>query len=118
MSATAPRSQQAPLAPISVQRVWSEIVEPVRPFLDRVSSTLSAQIQSFDPEIAPYARYALSNQGKQIRPTLVALSGGAVSDSADDSLCTAAVIIEMVHLATLVHDDVMDEAHVRRNKPT
>ncbi|HYE31898.1 MAG TPA: polyprenyl synthetase family protein [Methylomirabilota bacterium] len=93
-------------------------MEPVRPFLDRVSSTLAAQIQSFDPEIAPYARYALTNQGKQIRPTLVALSGNAVGGQHEDQLITASVIIEMVHLATLVHDDVMDEASVRRSRPT
>lgn len=96
---------------------WKEIVEPIRPFLDRVAGQLSDQVDAFDPEIVPYARYALTNQGKQLRPVLVALSGGATGEMNED-LEKAAVIIEMVHLATLVHDDVMDAAEVRRRRPT
>ena len=96
---------------------WKQIVRPVEPFLAQVSDRLAEQVQTFDPEIASYAQYALTNQGKQLRPALVALSAGTVGD-ATDSLVTAAVIIEMVHLATLVHDDVMDEAVLRRQRPT
>ncbi len=96
---------------------WKQIADPVQPFLDRVSSGLSAQVEAFHPQIAQYARYALTNQGKQIRPTLVALSGAAIGQ-VNESLVKVAVIIEMVHLATLVHDDIMDEAEVRRCRPT
>lgn len=97
--------------------VWEEIVEPVKPFLGRVAKQLSDQVDAFDPEVVPYTRYALMNQGKQLRPVLVALSGGATGHMNED-LVRVAVIIEMVHLATLVHDDVMDEAEVRRRRPT
>jgi octaprenyl-diphosphate synthase len=97
--------------------LWREIIEPVRPFLDQVASTLAEQIQAFDPEIAHYAQYALTNQGKQLRPVLVALSAGAAGEM-NESLVTVAAIIEMVHLATLVHDDIMDEAELRRRRPT
>jgi octaprenyl-diphosphate synthase len=96
---------------------WKEMVRPVQPFLDEVSSGLAQQVEAFDPEITGYARYALTNQGKQIRPALVALSGAA-GGRLNDSLVTVAVIIEMVHLATLVHDDIMDEAEMRRRRPT
>jgi octaprenyl-diphosphate synthase len=96
---------------------WARIVEPVRPFLDKVADGLAAQVGAFHAEIAQYARYALTNQGKQLRPALVALSGAAVGH-VNDSLVKVAVIIEMVHLATLVHDDIMDEAAVRRCQPT
>jgi octaprenyl-diphosphate synthase len=96
---------------------WREIVAPAEPFLQAVSQRLADQIQEFDPEIAGYAEYALTGQGKQLRPALVALSAGAVG-SLDDSHVLAAVIIEMIHLATLVHDDVMDEAEIRRGRPT
>jgi octaprenyl-diphosphate synthase len=89
----------------------------VEPFLELVARRLRDQVGTFVPEIAPYAQYALTNQGKQLRPALVALSAGAVGQ-ADDGLVTAAVIIEMVHLATLVHDDIMDEAAIRRRQPT
>src|SRR2546429_868965 len=96
---------------------WKQIVEPVEPFLKAVAERLAEQVRTFDPEIASYAQYALTNQGKQLRPALVALSAGAVG-KAEESLVTVAVIIEMVHLATLVHDDVMDEAVLRRQQPT
>lgn len=96
---------------------WKEMMRPVQPFLGEVSANLAQQVDAFDPEIAPYARYALTNQGKQIRPCLVALSGAAAG-RLNDSLVTVAVIIEMVHLATLVHDDIMDEAQIRRCRPT
>src|SRR5438552_7954570 len=96
---------------------WKQIVEPVEPFLKAVAKRLAKQVQTFDPEIASYAQYALTNQGKQLRPALVALSAGAIGKP-NDGLITVAVIIEMVHLATLVHDDVMDEAVLRRQQPT
>src|SRR6266850_2330700 len=96
---------------------WKQIVRPVEPFLAQVSQRLTEQVQTFDPEIASYAQYALTNQGKQLRPALVALSAGTVGEATDSSV-TVAVIIEMVHLATLVHDDVMDEAVLRRRRLT
>lgn len=96
---------------------WKAIVAPVLPFLEAVAQRLTEQVNEFEPEVAAHARYALSNQGKQIRPALVALSGDATGGINDD-LVTAATIIEMVHLATLVHDDVVDEAAIRRRRPT
>ncbi|HEX4343469.1 MAG TPA: polyprenyl synthetase family protein, partial [Verrucomicrobiae bacterium] len=90
---------------------------PVEPFLETVSQKLVHQVSEFDPNLAPYANYALNGMGKRLRPALVALSAGALGPVNDDHV-TVAVIIEMVHLATLVHDDVMDEAQIRRNRPT
>ncbi len=90
---------------------------PVEPFLSRVILALSKQVAEFHPSIREYAAYALSSQGKQIRPALVALSG-RVFAPVSDALVEVAVVIEMVHLATLVHDDVMDEADLRRSRPT
>ena len=52
-------------------------------------------------------------QGKHLRAALVALTAKALGKT-NESHVTVAVIIEMVHLATLVHDDVMDEAEIRR----
>lgn len=106
-----------PTSAPGTSRTWKQIVEPVNPFLDQVVRRLAEQVGTFEPQIAPYAQYALTNQGKQLRPALVALSGGAVG-KVNDSLVTVAVIVEMVHLATLVHDDVMDEAVIRRRRPT
>ncbi len=96
---------------------WKQIVGSTDPFLSAVARRLAGQIDEFDPQIAAYAEYALTNQGKQLRPALVALSAGATG-RINDTHVLAAVIVEMVHLATLVHDDVMDEAEIRRGRPT
>src|SRR5436309_349945 len=96
---------------------WKQIIDPVEPFLEAVSNRLAKQVASFDPEIVPYADYALNGQGKHLRPALVALTANALG-KVSDAHATVAVIIEMVHLATLVHDDVMDEAEIRRGRLT
>jgi octaprenyl-diphosphate synthase len=96
---------------------WKRIIEPVEPFLDAVSQRLSQEVQTFDPEVVPFADYALNGQGKQLRPALVALCSDALGGTKPDHVSVAA-IIEMVHLATLVHDDVMDEAEIRRGRLT
>lgn len=98
-------------------RSWKLIVEPVEPFLRAVNQRLMEQANEFDPKVIPYAEYALNASGKHLRPTLVALAGSSVGKISDAHV-TAAVIIEMVHLATLVHDDVMDEAEIRRGQLT
>ena len=96
---------------------WQDIVEPLQPFLVDVVSHMEEQVAQFDPEIAAYTRYALSNQGKHLRPVLLALAGNTMGQTGGDHVKVAS-IVEMVHLATLVHDDVMDEARVRRRRPT
>src|SRR3989454_2050801 len=96
---------------------WKNLIDPVEPFLHAVHRRLAEQVDAFDPAIVPYADYALNGQGKHLRPALVALSANALG-KITDSHVTVAVIIEMVHLATLVHDDVMDEAEIRRRRLT
>ncbi len=97
--------------------VWKQLAEPVELFLDAVADRLARQVAEFDPALTASARYALTGQGKQLRPTLVGLCAEATGGLKDDHI-TAAVIIELVHLATLVHDDVMDEAQLRRGRLT
>jgi len=96
---------------------WKQIIDPVEPFLEAVGHRLAQEVNAFDPNIAPYADYALNGQGKHLRPALVALTANALG-KVNDSHVTVAAIIEMVHLATLVHDDVMDEAEIRRGRLT
>ena len=98
-------------------RSWKKIVEPAEPFLLAVNQQLVRQARDFDPQIVPYAEHALNGSGKHLRPTLVALAAGCFGVPSESHV-TAAVIIEMIHLATLVHDDVMDEAKIRRGSPT
>ncbi|HEY4416030.1 MAG TPA: polyprenyl synthetase family protein [Verrucomicrobiae bacterium] len=104
-------------ANVDPARSWKKIVEPVEPFLHAVTDQLVRQAREFDPQIVPYAEHALNNGGKHLRPTLVALVANCFGQL-NESHVKAAVIIEMVHLATLVHDDVMDEAVIRRGHPT
>src|SRR6516162_2816622 len=96
---------------------WKQIIDPVEPFLETVNHRLANQVEAFDSNLSPYADYALNGQGKHLRPALVALTANALG-KVNDSHVTVAVIIEMVHLATLVHDDVMDEAEIRRGQLT
>ena len=76
---------------------WKQIIQSVDPFLQRVADQLADQIQAFDPDIAAYAEYALTAQGKQLRPALVALSGNATGRT-NESHVLVAVIIEMVQI--------------------
>src|SRR5260370_42579013 len=96
---------------------WKRITQSIEPFLRAVNQRLAEQVDSFDPEVAPYADYALNGNGKHLRPALVAMSANALGPL-DDEHVTIAVIIEIVHLATLVPDDVMDEAEIRRGQLT
>lgn len=111
-SRVALRSNSSPPA-----AAWKRIADSVEPFLQGVAQRLVAQTAEFEPQIATFAQYALAAQGKQLRPLLVSLSGEAVG-ALNDSHLTVAVIIEMVHLATLVHDDVLDDAQLRRGRLT
>jgi len=92
-------------------------MEPVEPFLAAVTEQLMRQAHDFDPQIVPYAEHALNNSGKHLRPTLVALAASCFARPTEAHV-KVAVVIEMIHLATLIHDDVMDEAEIRRSNPT
>ena len=97
-------------------------------FLTRVQDRLEAQLASDLPPVQQLTRHVERYRGKMIRPTLVALCGLAVEQQArggdisgfelSDAHVTIAAVCEMVHLATLVHDDVLDEADARRRTRT
>ncbi|MEM9283465.1 MAG: polyprenyl synthetase family protein [Verrucomicrobiota bacterium] len=89
----------------------------LRPELDRVEARIRAQAEAFDPAVEPYIGYILNTSGKRIRPALTFLSGGATGGVTDDHH-KMAVVLELIHVATLVHDDIIDEAEIRRQAPT
>ncbi len=64
------------------------------------------------------ADYCIDTSGKRIRPALVFFSGWQGAEVVLPDLVRAAAVVELIHLATLVHDDIMDEADVRRNRQT
>jgi octaprenyl-diphosphate synthase len=92
-------------------------MDPVEPFLEEVSRHLAQEVRAFVPELGNYAKYALNGQGKHLRPALMGLTARALGKTTEAHL-KVAVIIEIIHLATLLHDDVMDEAEIRRGRPT
>ncbi len=90
----------------------------LHPGLLLIEQYLSKQVASEQPFVDQAARYLVDAGGKRFRPMLVLLSGlvgGA--DSTHPDLVSAGVIVELVHLSTLYHDDVIDAADVRRGAP-
>lgn len=78
---------------------------------------IAEQAAAFDPAIEGYVVYAVGSRGKRLRPLLALLAGGATG-KINSGHVDLAVIVELIHIATLVHDDVMDEAERRRAQPT
>lgn len=85
--------------------------------LAEVETRIAQQANAFDPAIEGYVAYAIGGQGKRLRPTITLLSGGATGGITSAHV-DLAVILELIHIATLVHDDIMDEAERRRGQPT
>ena len=85
----------------------------VRARLEHVEAALAEAVVSADPFIQEAAGYLVRAGGKRFRPTLVLISGH-LGEYDEPRLIGASVAIELTHLSTLYHDDVMDEAEVRR----
>jgi geranylgeranyl pyrophosphate synthase len=93
---------------------------PVRALMAEAERRLSEAADAFGPELGAPAESTLAAGGKRLRPLLVFVCGraGASDDSAAEPLVRAACAVELVHMATLLHDDVIDGALVRRGRPT
>ena len=89
----------------------------IQPQLDAVEAAIGRQAEAFDPAVRGYVDYACATSGKRLRPALALLAGGATGRMSEAHQ-NLAVIIELIHLATLVHDDVLDGAEKRRDQPT
>jgi len=87
--------------------------ESVREGLDRVEHGLREAVRSDFDAVGEPARYLVEAGGKRFRPLLTLLAAH-VGDPWAPGVVDAAVVVELTHLATLYHDDVMDEASVRR----
>jgi octaprenyl-diphosphate synthase len=95
----------------------ARVTKLVQGQLDQVEQRIIQQATAFDPAIEGYVTYAIGGQGKRLRPLVALLAGGATGPITSWHV-DLAVIVELIHLATLVHDDVMDEAERRRSQPT
>ena len=95
----------------------AQVARLVQPHLEEVETRISQQAAAFDPALEGYVVYAIGSRGKRLRPLLSLLAGGATG-KINSNHVDLAVIVELIHIATLVHDDVMDEAERRRAQPT
>lgn len=85
--------------------------------VDEVEAQLVAAVDSPETFVAEAAAHLLNAGGKRFRPLLVMLAA-EFGDPAHPDVAHAAVVVELTHLATLYHDDVMDEADKRRGAPS
>jgi geranylgeranyl pyrophosphate synthase len=86
-----------------------------RGLMDRAEEVLATTTAGHGRQLAATAGETLAAGGKRLRPLLVFISGGA---EGEDGIVRAAAAVELVHMATLVHDDVLDAAPLRRSHPT
>jgi len=90
---------------------------PIASELERVEALLKLELHSSNPVINEMLEYVGDLGGKRLRPCLLLLAAKACGESTEESVRLSAVV-ELVHTATLVHDDVLDKALVRRHKQT
>ena len=110
------RRNRLPLDPAAAIR-FKKTFELVNTHLYSVEERIRAQARAFDPAMEGYVSYVCGSAGKRLRPALALLAGGATG-KITASHVDLAVVVELIHIATLVHDDIMDGADLRRDQPT
>ncbi len=88
------------------------------PLMERVEARLAALSTGYGPVLAQHGGATIAAGGKRLRPLLVFLAAGDAAEAAADRLIRAAAAVELIHSASLVHDDVLDRAPLRRGQPT
>ena len=108
--------RKVPIDPVALAR-FKKTFELINTHLYSVEERIRAQARAFDPAMEGYVGYVCNSSGKRLRPALALLAGGSTG-KITSSHVDLAVIIELIHIATLVHDDIMDGADLRREQPT
>lgn len=91
-----------------------KIKAPINAEMEKFEPFFRASMQTNVPLLNVIMNYILRRKGKQMRPMFVFLSSKMLKSDVGDSTYTAASLIELLHTATLIHDDVVDEAYERR----
>src|SRR5437762_2505038 len=94
------------------------LTECIAPQMAAVDARFREELVSDLACVNALVRHVSRFHGKMLRPMLVLLSGKACGAELSDAHVTIATVVEMVHMATLVHDDVLDEAELRRKGAT
>jgi len=106
-------SDRHPLAPVSLEAIRTPIAED----LGQVDEVIRKRLDSEVALIRTIAQYIVAAGGKRLRPALVLLSARAFGE-AGRARYELAAVIEFIHTATLLHDDVVDESTLRRGRKT
>ncbi|HKK89080.1 MAG TPA: polyprenyl synthetase family protein, partial [Saprospiraceae bacterium] len=93
-------------------KAFREIKDFIRPELELFQKKFRASMSSKVPLLDKITYYIVKSKGKQMRPMFVFLSSKLMGDVTESSF-RAASLVELLHTATLVHDDVVDDAHQR-----
>lgn len=91
----------------------TQIIEPIKNELDQYQNFFEESLHDHYKQVRRINKYILKQQGKQMRPIMVLLSAKLIGDVNDTTIRTAA-FLEMLHNATLIHDDVVDDTDERR----
>jgi octaprenyl-diphosphate synthase len=103
--------------PRKASETLGSLYAPIREELDKVESILRGELCSNDPRVDRLVKHGFRLGGKRLRPALVLLSGKACGELGPPHPMLAAAV-ELIHTATLIHDDVLDEADLRRHLET
>ncbi len=94
-----------------------EVFNPIKPRLERVEEFFEQELSTALPRVREIAGYVLGSGGKRIRPALVLLISRMLGYAGERDVRYGAVV-ELIHTATLIHDDIIDGSDLRRGKPT
>jgi len=100
---------------IDANDLKARIYTQIKPDLDRVEAEIQRHLNSSVPLISVVGNYIMKSGGKRLRPLLMILSA-RLSGYRGNQDATLAVVFEFIHAATLLHDDVVDNAEVRRTR--
>ena len=96
-------------------RDMAALIGDIQPDLERVEAQLEAWSQDPNPLTAEVSRYVLRKRGKRLRPALVLLTARLFGASDGETVALAS-LVELIHTASLIHDDIIDKAEVRRGE--
>jgi len=97
--------------------IQKTLLPPISDYLPRFESVYKDSLHSHVKIINTVIMYISRKKGKQLRPSLCLLSAKLCGEPSENTY-RAAALIEMIHVATLIHDDVVDDAHLRRGFPS
>lgn len=108
---------KATVSSLKQARQIRQVFGPVLDRLDEVEKFFDREFKAAQPMVREVATYVLGSGGKRLRPALVLLVSRMLGYKGERDVRYAAVL-EMIHTATLIHDDIIDESDLRRGQPT